>query len=69
MSGVVTSRVDPPSHSPPLAGIRSWFGGPRGAYAAFGRDTFLVWRAAGCVCRVWPGYVPGEVATVDVMMQ
>ena len=57
MSGVVTSRVDPPDHLPRLAVNRPWYGGSRGAYAAFGRDTSLVWRVAGCVCGVWPGYV------------
>src|SRR5665647_1356691 len=46
-------------HMPRLAGIRPWYGGRLGAYAAFGRDTALVRRPAGGVCRVWPGYVPG----------
>ena len=57
MSGVVTSRVVPPDHLPRLAGMRPWDGGWLGAFAAFGRHMFLGWRVAGCVCRVWPGYV------------
>ena len=39
MSGVVTSRVDPPDHLPRLVGMRPWDGGWLGAFAAFGRDT------------------------------
>src|SRR5665647_1947632 len=87
MSGVVTSRVDPPDHLLRLVGICPWDGGWLGAFAAFGRDMSanvgrkrpgrrrpgrrgwlgafaafgrdmsLGWRVAGCVCRVWPGYV------------
>src|SRR5665647_2993925 len=57
MSGVVTSRVDPPDHLLRLVGICPWDGGWLGAFAAFGRDMSLGWRVAGCVGRVWPGYV------------
>jgi len=38
MSGVVTSRVDPPDHLLRLVGICPWDGGWLGAFAAFGRD-------------------------------
>ena len=54
MSGVVTSRVDPPDHLPRLAGNRPWYGGSRGAYAAFGRDTFAnVGRNVPAVVDGW----------------
>jgi hypothetical protein len=42
---------------PRLVGIGPRCGGLRGALAASGRDTSLVWQVTRCVCRVWSGSV------------